>query len=447
MSSSQASWQPLRGVRVADLSRVLAGPYCTMVLADLGADVVKLERPQGGDETRGWGPPFAAGEAAYYLSVNRGKRSCSLDLGQPEGRELALELCVSAQVVIENFKAGGAARLGVDYESVRARNPDVVYCSISGFGSEREPAGRPGYDFVAQAETGLMSITGPEHGPPSKVGVALVDVLAGLHAAAAILAALAGEGGGRIEVPLLDSGLAGLVNVAQNALVTGREPVRHGNAHPNIVPYQDFETAGAGRIAVAAANDGLFRALCGALGLDGLAADERFASNADRVENRTELIPLLSERFRERDAEHWLEVLAAAGVPSGKVRTCRTPWRQPPRRAGRPRSPSTTRARARSSWWPRRSGVRPIPRRPRRRPCSGSTRRRCWPSWGARPPRSRSSRRAAWRSCHESASLRDAPPPRRFRAAADRSAPERRGARRARQGGALGRAEIQPRAL
>ena len=321
MSSSQASWQPLRGVRVADLSRVLAGPYCTMVLADLGADVVKLERPQGGDETRGWGPPFAAGEAAYYLSVNRGKRSCSLDLGQPEGRELALELCVSAQVVIENFKAGGAARLGVDYETVRARNPDVVYCSISGFGSEREPAGRPGYDFVAQAETGLMSITGPEHGPPSKVGVALVDVLAGLHAAAAILAALAGEGGGRIEVPLLDSGLAGLVNVAQNALVTGREPVRHGNAHPNIVPYQDFETAGAGRIAVAAANDGLFRALCGALGLDGLAADERFASNADRVENRTELIPLLSERFRERDAEHWLEVLAAAGVPSGKVRS------------------------------------------------------------------------------------------------------------------------------
>ena len=299
---------------------MLAGPYCTMGLADLGADVVKLERPEGGDETRGWGPPFAAGEAAYYLSVNRGKRSCALDLGQPEGRELALELCVGAQVVIENFKAGGAARLGVDYESVRARNPDVVYCSISGFGSERKPAGRPGYDFVAQAETGLMSITGPVDGPPSKVGVALVDVLAGLHAAAAILAALAGEGGGRIEVPLLDSGLAGLVNVAQNALVTGREPVRHGNAHPNIVPYQDFETAGAGRIAVAAANDGLFRALCGALGLDGLGADERFATNADRVENRTELIPLLGERFRERDAEHWLEVLAAAGVPSGKVR-------------------------------------------------------------------------------------------------------------------------------
>jgi crotonobetainyl-CoA:carnitine CoA-transferase CaiB-like acyl-CoA transferase len=321
MSSRQASWQPLRGVRVADLSRVLAGPYCTMLLADLGADVVKVERPQGGDETRGWGPPFAGGEAAYYLSVNRGKRSCALDLGQAEGRELALELCAGAAVVIENFKAGGAERLGVDYESVRARNPGVVYCSISGFGSERRPAGRPGYDFVAQAESGLMSITGPADGAPYKVGVALVDVLAGLHAATAILAALAGGEGGWVEVPLLDSGLAGLVNVAQNALVTGREPERHGNAHPNIVPYQDFETAGGGRIAVAAANDGLFRALCTALGLHELAADERFAANAGRVEHRAELIPLLERRFLEEEAERWLAALAEAGVPSGKVRT------------------------------------------------------------------------------------------------------------------------------
>ena len=179
-------WQraPLAGVRVADLSRVLAGPYCTMVLADLGADVIKVERPEGGDETRSWGPPFAGGEAAYYLSVNRGKRSCALDLSQPEGRALALELCAAADVVIENFKVGGADRLGVGYEQVRERNPTVVYCSITGFGSEREPSGRPGYDFVAQAESGLMSITGPEDGPPYKVGVALVDVLTGLHAAA-----------------------------------------------------------------------------------------------------------------------------------------------------------------------------------------------------------------------------------------------------------------------
>jgi CoA:oxalate CoA-transferase len=316
--SSQAL--PLAGVRVADLSRVLAGPYCTMVLADLGADVVKVERPQGGDETRGWGPPFAAGEAAYYLSVNRSKRSCALDLSHEEGRALALELCTAADVVIENFKVGGAERLGVGYDAVRERNPLVVYCSITGFGSERRPPGRPGYDFIAQAETGLMSITGPEDGSPYKVGVALVDVLAGLHGAAGILAALHGGEGGRIEVPLLDSGLAGLVNVAQNALVTGKEPQRHGNAHPNIVPYQDFETA-SGRVAVAAANDGLFRALCSAMGLDDLSGDPRFASNADRVENRAALIPLLSERFAERGADDWLEALGAAGVPCGKVRS------------------------------------------------------------------------------------------------------------------------------
>jgi crotonobetainyl-CoA:carnitine CoA-transferase CaiB-like acyl-CoA transferase len=318
--ASSSFTAPLTGVRVADLSRVLAGPYCTMVLADLGADVVKVERPEGGDETRTWGPPFAGGEAAYYLSVNRGKRSCALDLSQPEGRDLALELCAAADVVIENFKLGGAERLGVGYEQVRARNPHVVYCSISGFGSSREPKGRPGYDFVAQAETGLMSITGPEEGPPYKVGVALVDVLAGLHAAAAILGALHRGEGARIEVPLLDSGLAGLVNVAQNALVTGREPERHGNAHPNIVPYQDFETA-SGRIAVAAANDGLFRNLCAAIGRDDLPADERFATNAGRVEHRRELIPELQKVLRERPAEDWVELLDAAGVPVGKVRS------------------------------------------------------------------------------------------------------------------------------
>jgi crotonobetainyl-CoA:carnitine CoA-transferase CaiB-like acyl-CoA transferase len=320
MSSPDASLQPLRGVRVVDLSRVLAGPYCTMVLADLGADVVKVERPEGGDETRSWGPPFAGGEAAYYLSVNRGKRSCAIDLSQPEGRELALELCAGADAVIENFKVGGADKLGVGYEAVRERNPNVVYCSITGFGSQRRPPGRPGYDFVAQAESGLMSITGAAEGPPFKVGVAVVDVLTGLHAAAAVLAGLHSGEGARIEVPLLDSGLAGLVNVAQNTLVTGAEPVRYGNAHPNIVPYETFETA-SGQLAIAAANDGLFSALCAALGLDDLAADERFATNAGRVENRGELIPLLQERLRERSAEDWLEVLDAAGVPVGKVRT------------------------------------------------------------------------------------------------------------------------------
>jgi crotonobetainyl-CoA:carnitine CoA-transferase CaiB-like acyl-CoA transferase len=310
----------LRGTRVLACENGLAGPLCSRLLADLGADVVKVERPEGGDETRSWGPPFAGGEAAYYLSVNRGKRSCALDLAQPEGRALALELCAGADVVLENFKVGGADRLGVGYGQVRERNPRIVYCSITGFGSEREPRGRPGYDFVAQAESGLMSITGPEDGPPYKVGVALVDVLAGLHAAAAVLAALHGGEGARIEVPLLDSGLAGLVNVAQNALVTGTEPERHGNAHPNIVPYQDFETS-SGRVAVAAANDGLFRALCSVMSLDSLPEDTRFATNAGRVEHRRELIPLLEERFRERPAEDWLSELEAAGVPSGKVRS------------------------------------------------------------------------------------------------------------------------------
>jgi crotonobetainyl-CoA:carnitine CoA-transferase CaiB-like acyl-CoA transferase len=311
---------PLGGVRVLDLSRVLAGPYCTMVLADLGADVVKVERPEGGDETRTWGPPFVAGEAAYFLSLNRGKRSVAIDLGDDAGRDLALELCAGARVVVENFKVGGADRLGVGYESVRALNPGVVYCSITGFGSEREPPGRPGYDFVAQAESGLMSITGAEDGPPYKAGVALVDVLTGLHAAAGILAALHRGEGARIEVPLLDSALAALVNVAQNALVTGREPERFGNAHPNIVPYQDFETA-SGRIAVAAANDGLFRALCRAIGREELADDERFATNAARVERRGELVPELERRFRERSAEDWVSALDAAGVPVGKVRS------------------------------------------------------------------------------------------------------------------------------
>jgi crotonobetainyl-CoA:carnitine CoA-transferase CaiB-like acyl-CoA transferase len=311
---------PLEGVRVVDLSRVLAGPYCTMVLADHGADVVKVERPGGGDETRSWGPPFADGESAYYLSVNRSKRSCAIDLADPAGRELGLELCAGADVVVENFRFGAAERLGLGYEHVRERNPGIVYCSISGFGSDREPPGRPGYDFVAQAESGLMSITGPPDGPPHKVGVALVDVLTGLHAAVAVTAALRGGRGARIEVPLLDSGLAGLVNVAQGALVTHSEPERHGNAHPSIVPYQDLASA-SGRVAVAAPNDGLFRALCRTLGAEQLADDERFATNADRVRHRAELIPLLEERLAAASADEWVERLSAAGVPAGKIRT------------------------------------------------------------------------------------------------------------------------------
>ena len=291
-----------------------------MVLADLGAEVVKVERPGGGDETRSWGPPFAGGESAYFLAVNRGKRSLALDLASPEGRDLALALCGGADVVVENFRAGGAERLGLGYKDVRSRNPDTVYCSITGFGLDREPVGRAGYDFVLQAESGLMSITGPAGGDPHKVGVALVDVLAGLHAATAVAAALRSGEGARIEVPLIDSALAGLVNVAQSTLVTGAEPERHGNAHPSIVPYEDFATA-SGRLAVAAPNDGLFRRLCSAVGLERLAADDRYATNAERVRNRAELIPALADAFARKSAEEWVEVLGAAGVPAGKVRS------------------------------------------------------------------------------------------------------------------------------
>jgi crotonobetainyl-CoA:carnitine CoA-transferase CaiB-like acyl-CoA transferase len=320
--SQPANAPPLAGVRVVDLSRVLAGPYATMTLADLGADILKIEHPAGGDETRTWGPPFAAGESAYFLSVNRGKRSVALDLKDPEGLDLALELCARADVVIENFRPGGAARLGLDYEAVRRRRPSVVYCTISGFGA-REPRDRAGYDFTVQAESGLMAITGEPDGEPMKVGVAIVDVLAGLNAATAILAALhrrdlTGEGD-FVEVSLLDSAFAALVNVGANALLTGEEPLRYGNAHPSIVPYQPFRGTD-GWIAVAAANDGLYARLCAAIERPDLAADERYATNQARVLNRETLIAELEAVFAGRSTDDWERLLLAAGVPAGKIR-------------------------------------------------------------------------------------------------------------------------------
>ena len=317
-----ANAPPLAGVRVVDLSRVLAGPYATMTLADLGADVVKIEHPAGGDETRAWGPPFAGGESAYFLSVNRSKRSVALDLKDPEGRELALELCARAEVVIENFRPGSAARLGLDYEAVRQLRPDVVYCTISGFGL-REPTDRAGYDFTVQAESGLMAITGELDGEPMKFGVAIVDILTGLNAVTAILAALhrrdlTGEGD-LVEVSLLDSAFAALVNVGANALLTGEEPQRYGNAHPSIVPYQPFRAVD-GWIAVAAANDGLYSRLCTAIERPDLAADERYATNEARVLNREPLIAELEAVFVGRSADEWERLLLAAGVPAGKIR-------------------------------------------------------------------------------------------------------------------------------
>jgi crotonobetainyl-CoA:carnitine CoA-transferase CaiB-like acyl-CoA transferase len=335
--SQPTSASPLAGVHIVDLSRVLAGPYATMTLADLGADVVKVEHPAGGDETRGWGPPFAGGESAYFLSVNRGKRSVALDLKDPEARDLALELCARADAVIENFRPGGAARLGLDYETVRALRRDIVYCTISGFGS-REPTDRAGYDFTVQAESGLMAITGEPDGEPLKVGVAIVDVLAGLNAATAILAALrrrdlTGEGG-RVEVSLLDSAFAALVNVGANALLTGEEPQRYGNAHPSIVPYQPFRAAD-GWIAVAAANDGLYTRLCQAIDRPDLAADERYATNAARVLNREPLIGELQAVFTARSTDDWERLLLAAGVPAGKIRGVGEALRTAPARTRR----------------------------------------------------------------------------------------------------------------
>jgi len=318
-----AAGTPLAGLRVLDLSRVLAGPLCTMMLADLGAEVVKVERPGSGDETRSWGPPYLGGEAAYFLSVNRSKLSCALDLRHPRGQGAARALARSADVVVENFRSGAAARLGLAADQLLEAHPGLVVCSITGYGSARSPASRPGYDFTLQAETGLMSITGHPSGEPTKVGVAIVDVLAGLNAAIAILAALvrreAGGAGEHIEVSLLDAGLAGLVNVAANALAEDSEPPRRGNAHPNIVPYETFETSD-GRLAVAAANDASFERMCAALGEEGLPGDGRFRTNADRVRNRTALVGVLEARFRERTTDHWLRALNAADVPVGRIR-------------------------------------------------------------------------------------------------------------------------------
>jgi crotonobetainyl-CoA:carnitine CoA-transferase CaiB-like acyl-CoA transferase len=314
---------PLADVRIIAVEQYGAGPWGTLQLADLGAEVIKIERPGAGDETRSWGPPFAGGEATYYLSVNRGKRSVALDLSDARTRPAVEALAASADVAIENFRAGVAERLGIGYEALRALRPDIVYCSITGYGSGREPAGRAGYDFTVQAESGLMSITGEPNGAPMKVGVALLDVLCGIHAATGIVAALrarerTGEGR-RIEVSLLDSALAGLVNVAQAALATGSEARRYGNAHPSIVPYEPFETAD-GWIAVAAANDSLWRALCAACDRPDLAAEERFAGNPGRVAHREELVAELARTFAGRGANEWLARLEARGVPAGKIR-------------------------------------------------------------------------------------------------------------------------------
>jgi crotonobetainyl-CoA:carnitine CoA-transferase CaiB-like acyl-CoA transferase len=322
----------LAGLRIIDLSRVLAGPYCTMLLADLGADVIKIEHPVGGDDTRQWGPPWLNGQSAYYLSVNRNKRSMTLNLKHPRGQALARRLISMADVLVENFKVGAMEQYGLDYAAVSRENPRLVYCSITGYGQTGPDRDRAGYDFIIQAEGGAMSITGPSEGPPYKVGVAIVDITAGLYASQAILAALHyRERTGRgqyIDVALLDAQVAWLANVAQNYMVSGEPPRRYGNAHPNIVPYETFETAD-GYLALGVGNDRQYQRLCDLAGRADLWADARFRTNAGRVTHRAELIPLLQEVFRTRPTADWIEMLNAAGIPIGPINDVPAVFRHP----------------------------------------------------------------------------------------------------------------------
>jgi crotonobetainyl-CoA:carnitine CoA-transferase CaiB-like acyl-CoA transferase len=312
---------PLSGLLVADFSRILAGPYATMLLGDLGADVVKVEAP-GGDDTRSWQPPVREGVSTYYLGVNRNKRSIALDLKDPDDLAAAQELAHRADVMVENFRPGGLARFGLDYGTVAERNPGVVYASISGFGSG--PKGRvlPGYDLIVQAMSGLMSLTGDPDGEPYRAGISVFDVMAGLHATIGILAALhARDAGGRgqhVELSLLSSALSGMVNQTSAYVAGGVVPHRMGNGHPSLFPYEPLPCAD-GELIITAGNSGQFRKLVEVLGVPGLADDPRFARNEDRTANRDELRPLLVERLRTRTTMEWFRDIIAAGVPCGPI--------------------------------------------------------------------------------------------------------------------------------
>jgi crotonobetainyl-CoA:carnitine CoA-transferase CaiB-like acyl-CoA transferase len=317
---------PLAGLLVADFSRVLAGPNATMLLGDLGATVIKVEGP-GGDDTRTWKPPVRDTEtgpiSTYYLSINRNKRSVVLDLKDPADRALAQELAARADVLVENFKHDGLNRFGLDYDTVRAGNPGVIYCSITGFGTH-EGAELPGYDLLVQGMSGLMSLTGPADGDPYRAGVAVFDVLTGLHAGMAILAALhhrdrTGQGQ-RVETNLLSTALSTLVNQASAVLAGGVVPYRMGNAHPSLFPYEPMPTAD-GTLIIIAGNDGQYRKLCAALGVPELGADPRYATMADRTARRAELRPLLLAQLAQRPATEWFDILTAAGVPCGPINT------------------------------------------------------------------------------------------------------------------------------
>lgn len=320
---------PLDGVRVLDLSRILAGPTCTQLLGDMGADILKIERPGEGDDTRSWGPPFVrdhAGrptqESAYYLCANRNKRSLALDIADPADAETIRRLVRECDIVIENFKVGGLAKYGLDYESLAREKPDIVYCSITGFGQTGPNAAKPGYDLLAQAYGGIMSLTGVPDGEPMKVGVGIADVVCGLYASNAILAALrhrdrTGEGQ-QIDIALVDAQIAWLVNAGTNYLLSGQTPRRLGNQHPNIVPYQVFETRD-GHAVVAAGNDRQYRSFCDLIGRPDLASDPRFCTNNQRIENREALIDLIADELRKWEKAELVEGLEAAGVPGGPI--------------------------------------------------------------------------------------------------------------------------------
>jgi len=314
---------PLAGITVLDLSRVLSGPYCTMLLADMGARVIKIEHPDRGDDTRHWGPPFVAGESAYFLSINRNKESVSLDFKQPEGRRLLDGLIARADVLVENFRPGTLDRLGLGYEQLADVRPRLVYCSISGFGRTGPRREQPGYDAVMQGEGGLMSITGPEDGPPYRLGVAIADLVTGMFAAQGVLLALLARAttgrGQHVDVAMLDSVAAMLTYQAGIYFTTGQVPGRMGNRHPTIAPYETFE-ASDGELVLSVGNDEIWRRFCRAAGLESLAADERFATNGGRVNHYDELRPLLVDVLRARSRDAWIERFDAAGVPCGSVR-------------------------------------------------------------------------------------------------------------------------------
>ena len=320
---------PLNGIRVLDFTRVLAGPWASQLLADYGAEVIKVERPATGDDTRQWGPPWLqdaagcdTGESAYFLSANRNKRSMTINLGHPDGARLARDLVARCDVIMENFKVGTMDRFGLGYAALSARHPSLVYCSISAYGQSGSRAKLPGYDAMIQASGGLMSVTGDPDGPPQKVGVAIADIMAGMYATTAILAAIVARhesgAGQHVDVPLYDSQVAWLANQNMNFLVGGEVPGRLGTAHPNLVPYQAFATAD-GHLILAIGNDAQFRACCECLGIAETGKDARFASNAGRVRHRAELVEIMGKAFSRNKTDVWLESLAERGVPAGPI--------------------------------------------------------------------------------------------------------------------------------